>query len=497
MMRRPADRPAEEGFVLVFVALIVTSLMVFVAFSVDLGAAFNERRQDQSAADSGVLGGAQQVATGSRQAVGARAVEMARENLDASYSDAEWSALWAACDDVAPLDVANVVTVGGAPTECVSFDTSNTFVRVRLPNQLVKTAFANVVGIGEIPVHASAVARILPPGHGGLLPFGVLGNATDGIQLCLRSASTGLAEDPCSGSEQGNFGTIISPLFGNDALGTPRLCAINENTHTPYNLALGLDHLVVTHPNGGSPSLDRTDREEDCLNNTFAANVITTDTGFSGQRVYEGLVGESTFGSKGIPARLLQGDGPWRNLRNGNKSTPLDNQPLWEFIDDDPSGTPASCHRSLFPPDGPSNYSPTGTVQMRLCLTDYTTGSHSGELFGEKDSDGDYAILSSPRLGFVPQFWSNTFGTGQSQQRVKSLRAVFLQGLYFKSGNDWAVFQPGEATNAVCLPQSVGCKSLSLKQVTGYLLPDVALPSEVIENGPNGSLGPYQIQLWR
>lgn len=495
------DGPAtgEEGFTLVFVTLTVMVMMIFAAFAVDIGAAFNERRQDQSAADSGVLGGAQNAASGSRQVVGSRVVELVRQNLDTTYSDAEWTAAWASCEDGNALDIANVVSVGGQVTECVSFDTSGTFVRVHLPSQMVKTAFAQVMGIDALPVTASATARLDPPGPGGVLPFGVLVNAPDGFQICLRSGATGLAQDPCTGSDQGNFGTVISPFFGNEELGTTTDCTINENTHTPANLALGIDHMLLTHPDGATAAEDRADA---CFN--FGPNNVTTDTGFSGQRIYDGFISNQTFGTKNTPARLQQGDGPFRKLLNGANTVKIDNQPLWEFIDDDPTGTPASCHRSLFPPDGEANYSPLGTQQITQCLNDYAADlnadglpDHTGVLFGETDSEGEWAVLSSPRFGFVPQFWSNAWGSGKHQQRILAFRPVFLQGLYFKAGTDWIVHRPGEGTQNLCVAQGAGCKNVSLEQLTGFLLPDSTLPSEVIENGPGGDLGPWEISLWR
>ena len=48
----------ERGATAVLVAASLFMLMGFAALVVDVGAGFNERRQDQSAADFAVLGGA-------------------------------------------------------------------------------------------------------------------------------------------------------------------------------------------------------------------------------------------------------------------------------------------------------------------------------------------------------------------------------------------------------------------------------------------------------
>ena len=51
----------ERGASALLVALSMLMLLGFAALAVDIGAGFNERRQDQNAADAAVLGGALEV----------------------------------------------------------------------------------------------------------------------------------------------------------------------------------------------------------------------------------------------------------------------------------------------------------------------------------------------------------------------------------------------------------------------------------------------------
>ncbi len=48
---------SEDGAILPIVALMIVVLLVFAAFTVDLGAAWGQRTLNQSAADAGVMGG--------------------------------------------------------------------------------------------------------------------------------------------------------------------------------------------------------------------------------------------------------------------------------------------------------------------------------------------------------------------------------------------------------------------------------------------------------
>src|SRR5690606_24332883 len=109
-------------------------------------------------------------------------------------------------------------TWGGGTLDCVS--SASSYLRVRLPNQEVATAFARIWGVDSLETNAAAIAQIEPAeGLGPLLPFGIPAD-TDNGEYCMSSTSTGTTLDPCSGSSAGAFGEIRSELFG-DFFGAP------------------------------------------------------------------------------------------------------------------------------------------------------------------------------------------------------------------------------------------------------------------------------------
>ena len=59
-------------------------------------------------------------------------------------------------------------------------------------DQEVDAVFASVFGFESFTSSAVAEAELVNTGLGGILPFAVLGSATSGSQLCMRSSSGGL-----------------------------------------------------------------------------------------------------------------------------------------------------------------------------------------------------------------------------------------------------------------------------------------------------------------
>lgn len=185
-------RRDERGATLPLFAICLTVLLAMAAFATDLGLLFVERREAQAAADSGVLGGALDLANGMDAASEASAA-LVRSNLSTPYTDAEWAALWAACVD--PSALAFTGKVLGTPTSCISFDGLGLY-RVIVPDQIVPSAFASVVGIDEFSAGAFAEVELTINGVGGVLPFAVLGNAPSGSHICMRSSTNGTATPP-------------------------------------------------------------------------------------------------------------------------------------------------------------------------------------------------------------------------------------------------------------------------------------------------------------
>ena len=364
---------------------------------------------------------------------------------------------------------------------CISIDPAG-FVRVRLPGQAVETSFGRVLGVSQLQTGADAIARWASRGGGGLLPFGVLGNATTGENICLRDRG-GQPVPPCDGPDQGNFGAIESPQFGNVALGTTG-CPMfgNKSAELAVNIVLGLDHRVVPDPDGQQSNEVR----DTCgvINGGSTPDTLNTFQGLA-NGVIEGLAtGGNPLPNAFLPPRLQRTSTPISIL-----GYPLDNKPLWQYIDPaltSPS-VPASCVRSTFDnalpdfdwngdgtPDRPESWE-----HMESCLLSYSAGN--AVLFLE-------TIAESPRFAYIPQFWENTWPNGNGWRHIRQFRATFVQTLWIKRGGNTAEFNPGE-------PFSLnGNGNISIFQLNGFLLPDAALRGTP---PPGGGLNPFIPELYR
>lgn len=159
---------SERGATAVVVAISMLVIMGFAALVIDLGAGFNERAQDQSAADASVMAGAIEV-LGNAEAMRDKALEYARSNLDTTYTDAEWASTWESCSDPekaslglgltpVPGPAADGNWTGVSQLDCISTG-SGGFLRVRIPDQIVATTFGKTMGADQLEASAAAVAR--------------------------------------------------------------------------------------------------------------------------------------------------------------------------------------------------------------------------------------------------------------------------------------------------------------------------------------------------
>jgi len=515
----------------VVVAISMLVIMGFAALVIDLGAGFNERAQDQSAADASVMAGAIEV-LGNAEAMRDKALEYARSNLDTTYTDAEWASTWESCSDPekaslglgltpVPGPAADGNWTGVSQLDCISTG-SGGFLRVRIPDQIVATTFGKTMGADQLEASAAAVSKMGPRGEGGILPFGLLATATEGELTCLRSDSGGQADPPCNGGNTGNFGAIESLFFGtNPDLSTyGDYCdAKPKKKILAYNIAAGLDHTIVIDQDGagGSEVLD------DCSAPPYFPDTLHTFQGIS-EGFEQGLV------AGGNP--LLPSEDPrlWRSPTSWEASIfgwDLDNKPLWDFIDApaspgdfrDPGDTgfnaatdlPRSCagfNPSGYDWDGNGGLDPSqdwdgdGTVDaneswqhMWSCLQDYVSGGYTTIMIDED-------IANSSRFAYVPQFWESSWPTGNSEPRhIMAFRPVFLQTLWFGtgSGKKVSIFNPGEpcvgGDGSSCNYNTNNPGAL--RQLAAFFIPDGALPEDLRGQGPGGTINPYAPELYR
>lgn len=505
----------DAGASAIVIAITMLVLMGFTAIVVDLGAGFNERAQDQSAADAAVLAAAGQ-STGDEIAIRDAALAYVADNLERTYQSGDWQALWEGCSDPdkgADFQPVPSPWTTGFDLDCISIDPVG-FVRVRVPNQILDTTFGKVIGFDSVAVSAAAEARIAPLGISGVLPFGLASGVGAGDHVCLSSAPTGLADDPCVGSDSGNFGTLKGRQFGNPLIPTTENCTASPVGGTlAVNIAVGLDHWVTVDDDASVSNEVR----DYCFN--VGVDTLNTDTGFPNNGAEEGLARGPVAG--GLTPRLQQGGFAKAN-RFGDQ---LDNKPLWEFLGTPTGGgvyrnpTESSFDSSLDFPRSCAGFDSTGfdwdgdgTVDsdidwngdgtndeneswqhMQVCLEDYVNGGYSSVMFTTDGPNSSSGLEDSPRFGYVPQFWEPDLGNGNSWLHVQRFRAVWLQGTWWKKGNTVKVFNPGEACNG-CTQSNYG-----MIQLSAWVIPDAALPEPLRGDPPPGTqtLNPFRVELYR
>ena len=510
---------SEQGASAVLVALALIVLLGMAAIAIDVGAGFNERRQDQTSADMAVMSGALEASflTSNNLGVSQQVVALAEPNLTTSFTLPDYQTIWRGCADVGrPAGFFPMPDPWGAggTIDCIS--RSSSFLRVRVPDQLTPTTFGRVLGVTNLTTNAVAVAIIRPGGNNApIVPYGISGAAGSG-ELCFGTAPAGTSYPPCSGPSSGTFGTLLSEFFG-DFYGSVD-CGNPGHVETRTATALGIDHFVGlwSNPGGtvsaGDPhpqsdatvlALPETNRDE-CSNSGGQAvavdgvplNTMRVDSGFPTNDMFDGLVSNMTF--FGQPSRLQQtgvhpeGGSPvantTRNLQSGNSSLPLDNHGPWDYLN---GSGPATCN--------PGAYisALTETQKAALfnsCIADYVSTGSSTVIFDE-------LVAESPRFVWAPQYWYDLPTTGLSWEPIMDFRMVFIAGIYVNcSGTTCGiVFYPDKDRAAqLCDPGGPGgCKNLNnLDQFSAWVLPDGMIPDSVKNSFPGG-VTPFSPELFR
>jgi hypothetical protein len=483
-------------------------LIGFAAIAIDLSVGFNQRRQDQTAADIGVMAGAIET-LGPNTKIRDLILDFTLRNVVATYSSADWQARWEGCTDPerATLNASGFSFVpvtapaGWSPAviDCISIDAGG-FVRVNLPELEFDTTFGGLLGVDQLQTKADAVARIASRGGGSILPFGLLVTAGEGENVCLRDTAGGISEPPCDGTNTGNFGAILSPHYGSQPDGPAKNCTGSPKSDViAVNIAYGIDHRIIPDPDG----LTANEVLDTCTNmdNGLTPDTLDTFTGIS-QGVPQGLATGPVPG--GITDPLLQqGANPKRNVYGYS----LDDKPLWEYIDPSLSAStagvdiPVICERVTFDNSNPQvDWDGDGTLDdaeswehLSKCLETFVNGDGGGHpapyttpLFVEN-------LKESPRFGYVPQFWEDSWPSGTSAPRhVWRFKATWLQTTWWKKGTTTVAFNPGESGTFS------GGGNHALIQLSGIIIPDAALPNVLRGNPPpGGGVNPFKPELYR
>jgi hypothetical protein len=329
-----------------------------------------------------------------------------------------------------------------------------------------------VIGINEIPTNGVAEADRQPP-LGGIRPFGITSGLNPG-EVCLRTGSVSTGD--CGRNEEGDFRALDLAMYG-DIDGLDRICgSAKSGDRYKINTARGVDHLLL--PTGADPYRLSGCSSSDPTGGEPFPNAIPTIQGIGSSLLLDALVSGSfpyeTGSPSATPALLRQGSNGKRTINHTGTPFPVDNKPLWEFIDSSYSSdfdVRAACVL-------PNWTALVGAVpelasaQMTTCLQAWENSGTNDRLFSE-------SILESPRLAVVPEFaetsWSEVPADGGTNEKtIERFRAVFLNALNFSCGPSGCdiEFVPGIASTTIIIPPP----SKSLDQLTGFLLP-LQLPS--------------------
>jgi len=486
--------------VIPIVALILILLLGFAAITVDLGAAWAERRADQTAADAAVMAGAiEYVRSNPTDAeVVALIQDYVERNIGYPAADAGWNGCPAPTDGFAPLAGNNCVSLRLASTA-----SNATLLKVRIPDQQIQTSFAKLIGVDTIAVNASAVAEIVQnPGLQGALPF-VL-PLDPGTEYCLGTPPPGQARDICDGPASGFFGTVDSPYHGttDDPWGTTLTCTGDVNGRIRGNTALGIDHFLRIAPDGAAAA----DGADTCdalggPGDAYTPHSILADPGGLTQ-VSAGFIGGGPYGTLNQPGLLRQGGGTptiWRPVPDGAGETDLDNVGLWEHLAFSAiAGDP--CHSTNFDDEVGTQLS----INMVDCLDN-------------GDVQLDSSILNSPRFALVPQIDLDQDDLGaigpSTPINIVKFVPIYLQStwyncsatecMYFDADDAPAIrpeiFDPGEGSDVGCVEQAGGCKAnvnLVMEGVSAFVFEnDDWLPEEF--NNQFNDPSAYNVYLYR
>jgi hypothetical protein len=368
----------------------------------------------------------------------------------------------------------------------MSFDSSFTRVKVKIPWQTYPTMFGKVLGISSLGTSRSATARIVSAGFGSIQPFALYSGFSAGL-ACLKQGPSGHRIATCDDPSTGNFNLLDITQYGNVTLGTTAQCGNSaQRSRMIDNIAIGADHLFTVY--NGTVLADGCGQDGPNTLPPRPGNDVTAfDLGIAH--------GVSTDTSDGGGGRLKRGQYPKATVMGAS----LDNKPIWEFI---PTGlpttgtnaVPASCQRETFNAISPT---PANTLQARMetaleqCFTDYEAGNYSGVVFSANTNPFGvevpvdlYDIQLSPRFAYVPQFAQTVPPNGSSSDlNIASFRAVYLWDLYANCNNGCGVdFAPGPWNTA-----AIGGSNDKATAMTAFVFDNKMLPSSL--RGDPSSVG--------
>jgi hypothetical protein len=442
------------------------------------------------------------------------------ENADiVPGTPAEWNAAWDSCTDDGHLAVTSPPSsalstptwpAGGA-SECISFASDGRRMRVRLPQQVVDTSFANVIGVDSMETNASAEVRLAAGNDSaGVLPFAVYVAEVDFTTACLRTGAgnfpsgLGYPYTVCDESSvTGNYGALDVSVWGNSTVSASCTNGDPGQTRMEFNIAEGVDHLLDSWASG-DPFYD--DQAQCPAGNT--PNQLWTRTGVSSGALNDGLVDGANYDGVDYDARLVRGDNPKAPARSGGPN--LDDVGLWEYLDPNlrsapagssPTAVPASCDPRTFdpswtpttvlsPPLQPlasiewtlsqrlangKNFIPGNESRLHLeaCFRHYVAGGYTTQLFTDE-------LAESPRMSWTPILEGTPPNGASTIKTILGFKPVYINTLFASCNTSrcGTVWEPGEPHT---FARSNGVTNNAYTSVGAYQFRIDMLP-EVIRN---------------
>jgi hypothetical protein len=328
--------------------------MGFAALAVDAGALYLDRRQQQAAADGGALAAVQfakstlaTTSCGALAGIDRSACRGAEEAIDVINGTLPGRYLlvgdWDTCADPAkPARYTQSSTI----SDCISFTRNLQSARVVMPGTAVNLFFAGAFGLDTVDVGALAEAQMDLNQAGGVIPFAVGPSGASANQACFFAQAAGSLDiDPCTVSDEGNFGKLNLRLYGNTSMGTPQICSGGTAQRMATNIVLGADHPI--EPIGASPGVinDNTN----CPLITNPVDEVETWTGNAEGALADGFIDgiatpswEGRLMCKGGLSLDTTGENPAQDFEsqecvtlNSNHPEAIDHTPLWYYLNND------------------------------------------------------------------------------------------------------------------------------------------------------------------
>lgn len=473
----------EDGASAILIALAMVVLLGFAALAIDAaGVGFNERRQDQSAADVGALAAvqfAQPVNMGNTECTGLTGLSLSRCNgaveartvANATLDDPS-QANWAD-SSLCSTPPAGYTTVS-VVSDCIAFNSNNQRAWVRIPTITNNTWIAGAIGIDAVSSSADAIAgtSLSPPG--GVLPFLSPGTAAGSDYNCLKAGSNPKF-GPCKDLPAvGNFGSADFFLYGNEDLGYSQKCNGDTNGRLVANIARGIDHPIGRHPTGSGSGIEE---EPNCPDFNAEPNMLKAQPG-NGSALEQGLLyGDSAYSPSPYNGRIEDSGG--YKVRNSQGSTPtawVNDVPLWSYLDTSSSldGTPCD----------------DATVNTPVAMEACVNWAKSGPTVVFNND-----LVTAQRYGWVPQLWESSFGPPATVYHIKDYLPVYLDTTYYECNANSCFIQhtPGVADSGMCPNNppdaritcgTPGGGNRSLNAISGYVLSQSIVPDNAKTPAP-------------